>query len=141
MYAYFTYKFVVLRSTHSLGHRALEETKAVPATAISANYPDPEGMSVHSSRTALELTTDYLTALKNHLFSVLGRQIGPTQVQETPLEFILTVPAVWSESAKENTLVAAEKAGLGRNAPIRMISEPVSLAALSYIIHMKLISL
>jgi molecular chaperone DnaK (HSP70) len=117
----------------------LEENKTVPTTTISINYPDADGMSVHSSHTALELTTDYLMALKNHLVSVLGRQIGPTQAQETPLEFILTVPAVWSEYAKEKTLVAAEKAGLGRDAPIHMISEPVSQVALSYFIHMKLI--
>ena len=117
----------------------MEETKTVPKTAISAYYPDQEGISVDSSHTALDLTTDYLMVLKNHLVSVLGRQVGPTQAQKTPLEFILTVPAVWSESAKEKTLVAAEKAGFGRDAPIRMISEPVSPAASSYIIHVKLI--
>ena len=48
------------------------------------------------------------------------------QVKETPLQFILTVPAVWSEVAKEKTLRAAETAGLGADAPILMISEPVS---------------
>ena len=58
---------------------------------------------------------------------MLRMQLGEHQAKETPLQFILTVPAVWSEVAREKTLTAAENAGLGDNAPILMVSEPVSL--------------
>ena len=76
---------------------------------------------------AQKLTADYLRALKKHLLDILQIQLGEHHAKETPLQFILTVPAVWSDAAKEATLQAAETAELGQNAPILMISEPVSL--------------
>ena len=56
---------------------------------------------------------------------MLQRQLG-TLLETTPLQFILTVPALWSEIAREKTLTAAEGAGLGDGAPILLVSEPVS---------------
>jgi molecular chaperone DnaK (HSP70) len=58
---------------------------------------------------------------------MLQIQLGELQAKETQLQFILTVPAIWREVAKEKTLTAAEDAGLGDDAPILMVSEPVSL--------------
>ena len=58
---------------------------------------------------------------------ILQIQLGEHQAKEAPLQFIVTVPAVWTEVAKEKTLTAAEDAGLGDDAPILMVSEPVSL--------------
>jgi hypothetical protein len=75
---------------------------------------------------AQQLTTDYLAALKRHLMYMLQLQLGELQAKTIPLQFILTVPAVWSEIAKEKTLTAAEGAGLGDDAPILLVSEPVS---------------
>jgi molecular chaperone DnaK (HSP70) len=86
-----------------------------------------DAYSSDDNHSAQQLTTDYLEALKGHLISILRNQLSGFQIKSIPLEFILTVPAVWSESAKEKTLVAAENAGLGNDAPIHMISEPVSL--------------
>jgi hypothetical protein len=57
---------------------------------------------------------------------MLQLQLGELQAKTTPLQFILTVPAVWSEIAREKTLTAAEGAGLGDDAPILLVSEPVS---------------
>jgi hypothetical protein len=68
--------------------------------------------------------------LKDHLVSILRAQLSGFQLKNIPLEFILTVPAVWSEAAKEKTLLAAEEAGLGDDAPIHMISEPVGLVSI-----------
>lgn len=57
---------------------------------------------------------------------MLRLQIGALQVMETTLQYIVTVPAIWGEIAKETTLAAAEAAGLGDETPILMVSEPVS---------------
>lgn len=48
-------------------------------------------------------------------------------MNKTKLQFILTVPALWSEAAQEKTLLAAKNAGLEANMPVLMVSEPVSL--------------
>ena len=46
----------------------------------------------------------------------------------TRVEFVLTVPAVWSDSAKDATLKAAEQAGLGNRHELKLISEPEAAA-------------
>jgi molecular chaperone DnaK (HSP70) len=99
----------------------------IKSSAISKRYSDGNLVSSDKTRTAQQLATDYLKALKSHLVSTLGRELGDIQAQKTPLEFVITFPAVWSEPAKEKTLLAAEIAGLAEDAPIHMISEPVGL--------------
>lgn len=46
----------------------------------------------------------------------------------TKVEFVLTVPAVWSDSAKNATLQAAERAGMGNIHELKLISEPEAAA-------------
>jgi molecular chaperone DnaK (HSP70) len=47
----------------------------------------------------------------------------------TKVEFVMTVPAVWSDAAKNATLHAAERAGMGNRHDLRLISEPEAAAA------------
>jgi hypothetical protein len=61
----------------------------------------------------------------------LEQKLGASILRTIPLEFCLTVPAIWSEVAKEKTLKACEKAGLKTDAPIMLVSEPVSTSAVS----------
>ena len=44
------------------------------------------------------------------------------------VEWVLTVPAVWSDSAKNATLQAAERAGMGKAKNLKLISEPEAAA-------------
>lgn len=107
-------------------NRNLESIFTTKKTHLSDRYPHQNILPPSTQHDAQRLTSDYLSALKKHLIHVLRLQLMEVQVKETPLQFILTVPAVWSEVAKEKTLRAAETAGLGADAPILMISEPVS---------------
>ena len=77
-------------------------------------------------KTPEELTTDYLTELYNHLMYILEQQLGAAILRTVPLEFYLTVPAIWSPTAKEKTLEACRKASLGSKSEIHLVSEPVS---------------
>lgn len=56
----------------------------------------------------------------------LEQKVGASILRTIPLEFCLTVPAIWSEIAKEKTLKACQKAGLKSKAEILLVSEPVS---------------
>ncbi|OBT44564.1 hypothetical protein VE00_05799 [Pseudogymnoascus sp. WSF 3629] len=111
------------------------DSKYNPTTELSKRYPSPNSLPSGNQHMAQQLTADYLGALKKHLLDILQIQLGKHHAEETPLQFILTVPAVWSDAAKETTLQAAETAGLGQNAPILMISEPE--AAATYALHRK----
>jgi len=72
-----------------------------------------------------ELTTDYLTELYKHLMYTLEQKLGASILRTVPLEFCLTVPAIWSEVAKEKTLKACQNAGFTSDAEILLVSEPV----------------
>lgn len=64
----------------------------------------------------------------------MRQKLGEAFVRNVPLEFILTVPAIWSDLAKSKTLEACQRAGgpfQGR--PITLISEPE--AAAIYTMH------
>ncbi|KAG7053623.1 Hsp70-like protein [Colletotrichum scovillei] len=85
-----------------------------------------------------KLVTDYISALGNHLIYTLKEKLGEQVVNTTPLEFVVTVPAIWSDLAKDKTKQACQRAA-GLNtvtntvAPIHLVSEPE--AAAIYALH------
>ncbi|RMY46672.1 hypothetical protein D0863_15799 [Hortaea werneckii] len=78
------------------------------------------GKSVNS------VIAEYLKALFDHTKEALKRRYSEYFVSKTPLQVVLTVPAVWSDKAQEATLAAAKDAGIGDQ--ITMISEPEAAA-------------
>jgi molecular chaperone DnaK (HSP70) len=43
------------------------------------------------------------------------------------MDVVVTVPAIWSNNAKQETENAASSAGFGKEKNIKLISEPVSV--------------
>lgn len=79
-------------------------------------------------KTVMDAVSDYLTQLYEHTMETLTRRYGEAFMAATKTEFVLTVPAVWSDAAKNATLQAAERAGMGSRQTIQMISEPEAAA-------------
>jgi hypothetical protein len=79
-------------------------------------------------RTVMDAVSDYLTCIYKHTMDTLTRRYGETFMSMTKVEFVLTVPAVWSDSAKNATLQAAERAGMGNMHDLKLISEPEAAA-------------
>ncbi|KAK3315466.1 hypothetical protein B0H66DRAFT_606349 [Apodospora peruviana] len=80
------------------------------------------------------LVTDYISALGDHLMYTLREKLGETFVSGIPLEVVVTVPAIWSDLAKDKTRQACQRAsGLSTVIPIHLISEPE--AAAIYALH------
>ncbi|KAH6604197.1 hypothetical protein Trco_007643 [Trichoderma cornu-damae] len=77
---------------------------------------------------AQELTRIYLECLYAHFISALEGQLSPSVVQSTPMDVVVTVPAIWSNNAKQETEKAASLAGFGGENKIRLISEPEAAA-------------
>jgi molecular chaperone DnaK (HSP70) len=48
------------------------------------------------------------------------------------METIITVPAVWSDKAKSDTLQCAHRAGFGQLDKLRMITEPEAAAVYTF---------
>ncbi|OAL50191.1 Hsp70 family protein-like protein [Pyrenochaeta sp. DS3sAY3a] len=79
-------------------------------------------------KTVMEAVSDYLSQIYRHTIETLTKRYGETFMGMTRVEFVLTVPAVWSDSAKDATLKAAEKAGMGNRHELKIISEPEAAA-------------
>ncbi|KAH7398970.1 hypothetical protein DE146DRAFT_678065 [Phaeosphaeria sp. MPI-PUGE-AT-0046c] len=79
-------------------------------------------------KTVMEAVSDYLAQIYQHTMETLTRRYGETFMSLTKVQFVLTVPAVWSDSAKDATLKAAEKAGMGKRHELQLISEPEAAA-------------
>jgi hypothetical protein len=54
----------------------------------------------------------------------MGEKLGAA-MRNIRTEFVLTVPAMWSEVAKVKTLRACQAAGFESDGPILLVSEPV----------------
>ncbi|GAB7329544.1 hypothetical protein MBLNU13_g01308t2 [Cladosporium sp. NU13] len=79
-------------------------------------------------RTVKDAVSDFLSELYKHTLETLTRRYGEAFMATTPCSFVITVPAVWSDAAKNATLQAAERAGMGKKHELMMISEPEAAA-------------
>ena len=76
----------------------------------------------------IDYATDYLSCLIRHLTSkVLVSRFGSEFLYNLKLSYVLTVPAIWSDKAKERTRIAAINAGIQGDA-LSLISEPEAAA-------------
>jgi hypothetical protein len=64
-----------------------------------------------SNKTPVEIAADFLHQLKDHLVVNLDQKYGKTLWRTLPITWVITVPAVWSDAAKDRTLQAFQKAG------------------------------
>ncbi|KIW85159.1 hypothetical protein Z517_00549 [Fonsecaea pedrosoi CBS 271.37] len=73
---------------------------------------------------------DYLKWLWARIVDcICDEQNDPDLVKNSDVTIVMTVPAIWSDAAKENTLHAAELAGLADNGrEIKFITEPEAAA-------------
>ncbi|KAI1736876.1 actin-like ATPase domain-containing protein [Xylaria scruposa] len=87
-----------------------------PKTAIQ---PKPEHLE--------KLVTDYLRILREHTeANIIGTYSisSDALLRGIPWEYIITVPAVWPETAQNTTRKCAKEAGMAFYSPVQIISEP-----------------
>ena len=76
----------------------------------------------------LDYVADYLTCVCQYVLNDrLPRQFGSEFLQNQQISYVLTVPAIWSEKAKELTREAALRAGVPRR-DLTLITEPEAAA-------------
>ena len=64
-------------------------------------------------KSAVDVTVDYLRFVVKETFAFLERRMGKETLQETPIKYFLTTPALWSFRSRELTRKAALEAGIG----------------------------
>lgn len=92
----------------------------------------PTGDEITGGRSADTLVAEYLASLRDHLASTLQAKFGANIVGTASFSFVITVPAIWSETAKDR-ITHAFRTVLSvdpwpRNPAINIISEPEAAA-------------
>ncbi|KAF7188334.1 Heat shock 70 kDa protein 12B [Pseudocercospora fuligena] len=86
------------------------------------------------NKKSVDLCADYLTEISRFAYKEMVKKLGQEMVKETPMDFWITVPAVWSDKAKSDTLRAVRKAAQQAKVQIHqdshcfLISEPEAAA-------------
>ncbi|EPS43127.1 hypothetical protein H072_2875 [Dactylellina haptotyla CBS 200.50] len=94
-------------------------------------FPMAEGMRHNPlNKSPVDVVADYLTALYDVIMSNLRRAQGENFINKTAIDWVMTVPAVWSEKAQALTKEAASRAGIGQREKDRLfiLSEPEAAA-------------
>ncbi len=77
----------------------------------------------------VEIIGDFLSGVKKHAMYCLETTYGKGLLREFEIELVVTVPAVWSDKAKDLTCQAVSKAGFDSDAiKLSMIAEPEAAA-------------
>ena len=106
----------------------LDPSQQQAECTLVRDFPDPHAAPPRYKNSPDELVIDYLTALRNHAEQVLKFKLPAGALIGTPIEYVITVPAVWTDAAQAKTRTCAEKAGLGFGPALHIISEPEAAA-------------
>jgi molecular chaperone DnaK (HSP70) len=81
-----------------------------------------------AGKSAKQVVTDYLKGLYGYLIERMKRHDELYRI--TPMEFWITVPAMWTDAAKTTTIEAAQAAGFGSRHmdSVHIITEPEAAA-------------
>ncbi|KAK6332125.1 hypothetical protein TWF718_002659 [Orbilia javanica] len=104
---------------------------ADPTFANKPTIKPPSGyMALPPGKTAIDVVSDYLSGVYAHTIDRLSQHYGKEYVDVTPIEFVLTVPAIWSDKARNLTKEAAKRAGFAsrKDDRIKLVSEPEAAA-------------
>lgn len=92
------------------------------------NFLDPNWVSPVPGKTAVDFATDYLTCIYKYLHEeAFPRQFGASYLDGLQIAYVITVPAIWNDSAKSLTRQAAERAGIPHS-KLELITEPEAAA-------------
>ncbi|KAK8235089.1 hypothetical protein HDK90DRAFT_524724 [Phyllosticta capitalensis] len=94
-------------------------------------------------KTASQVCSDYMKALQEHMVQTLCKKFGNRLYDTTPIDLFLTVPAIWSDAAKNATREAARLAGFANRSfdTVTIISEPEAAALAALKPHLEINSL
>jgi hypothetical protein len=93
-------------------------------SGLAERYPSRTALPLVRGPLCEKLVTDYLRGLKQHAMKYISEKLGTAFLERSPVEYIITVPAVWSDKAQARTRYCAENAGMATRNRIQIITEP-----------------
>lgn len=98
-------------------------------TELKRKYP-PMTIKPENEQHAKNLITKYLELFRDHVEVSIRKSLERsgskqnTLLKGVPWEYIITVPAMWPESAQSITEKCAKDAGMASHRPVKIIAEP-----------------
>lgn len=102
------------------------EERRAAESELARKYPSPTGLQPVKGKDAEKLVVDYLSSLKKRVDEHF-RGIDKS-VDDIPREYIITVPAIWDDKEQDRTRNCAQRAGMGKDNQLQIISEPEAAA-------------
>lgn len=99
----------------------LDKTRKAHHSGIAERCKEPASLTPSSFITPTKLTIDFLKELLKCLEKSVDDLMGAGSFELIQREYVITVPAIWSEPAKDLTRFCAQKAGMGN---VKLITEP-----------------
>lgn len=75
----------------------------------------------------VDVASDYMKLIVSHAKLILDRRGMRSLLETLDIQYVLTIPGVWSDKAKDLTMQAACLAGIPRN-NLTLLSEPEAAA-------------
>ena len=88
---------------------------------------DMDAPPPYPGKTTVEIVADYLKYVRKTSYKVIEKQYRSAMLESMRKELVVTVPAVWSERAKDQTMKAVEKSGWRADATL-LVTEPEAAA-------------
>ncbi|KAF2102746.1 actin-like ATPase domain-containing protein [Rhizodiscina lignyota] len=90
----------------------------------------PGMLRLPRNKTAQQVCADFLRGIYQKTFEELNTRMLASVVNAMPIDFSFTVPAIWSDKAKADTIASARAAGFGSRPgdTITLITEPEAAA-------------
>ncbi|RPA89023.1 actin-like ATPase domain-containing protein [Choiromyces venosus 120613-1] len=97
--------------------------------SIGGSSGDDDNPPLYPGKQPQDVVADFLTGVSQHVVQTLVNQFSHRLLSTLQIEIVITVPAVWSDRAKDLTFRAVSKAGLGEfKYTTSMIAEPEAAA-------------
>jgi molecular chaperone DnaK (HSP70) len=127
------YQIKELEERHEWFKLDLDPTQSRAQSSLASKYPSDSALPPSYDVSYEKLIIDFLTALRQNAEYVLSQKLPSVVLRTTPREWIITIPAMWSDSAKAKARACAERAGMGSGNKLHGISEPEAAAV--YALH------
>jgi hypothetical protein len=99
-----------------------------PSGGSILNFLDPNWVSPVPGKKPVDFAADYLTAVLKYIKEEgFPRQFGANYLNDLEIAYVITVPAIWKDSAKSLTREAASRAGIPSRR-LELIPEPEAAA-------------
>ncbi|RBA12608.1 hypothetical protein FPRO05_04058 [Fusarium proliferatum] len=115
------------RDDHVQGVKLLLDPKQTRPSYLPSSSANREKRRL--PKDVVDVVADFMKAMYEHALEQIASKVPRDYLDLCEKSFVLTVPAVWSDKAKEKTIQAAKKAGVY---PVTLVKEPEAAALYTF---------